>query len=277
MKTKNLVVLLSMISVATLFLYSYQSLGVEVNYSRSQGSTLVTSKVSAKQKFDNSRVSVAASSSKDSSTSVNDDSSSYVKIGYKYKFTNSDSFAVDIKKSDDFYYYDSFGGAVKYSTHFKNTKLNFKLDSYTRTYSKDKSEGFNANSAMIGFDQDFAKYFTVGADYAKYFYSSRGTQTSQAFKDQSVQSSDITNTISGLVDNTISVYIETNITDFTFGVSYGTDTPKLPSSNRSNTTEVYADWQCLDQLDLNLSFSRGRTEDSTANSDTTSIGIGYSF
>ncbi len=261
--------------MATIF--SHQSLGAEIGYSRSQGSTLVSNKISAKQKINNAKISVSVSSSKDSSTTVVDDSSSYIKLGYKYKFTNSDSLGVDIKKSDDFYYYDSFGGAVKYSTHFKNTKLNYKMDSYTRTYSKDKSEYFNASSAMVGIDQDFAKYFTAGVDYTKYFYSSQGAQTEQAFKDQIGQTADITNTVSGVIDNTISGYVEANFFDLTLGLSYGTDVPKLPSSNRSNSTEIYADWQCLDQLDLNVSFSRGRTEDSASNSDTTLIGVGYSF
>lgn len=255
------------------------SLGFDSNFQRSQGSTITTNKISLKQKIDASRLSVSASSSKDSSSSTTDDTSNYLKIGYKYKFQDKDSIGVDIKKSDDFYNYASFGGAVKYTTIFKklpNTKINFKFDSYKRTYDKDKSEFFTQNSVMAGFDQDFFEHFTLGADYTKYVYNQQGAQTKLAFKDQN-STSDIINTVSGLSDNTISSYIETNFSDFTLGVSYTVDSPLLPSSNRSNTSEIYGEWQMFEQFGVNISYTHGRTENSTTNSDTTSFGLNYSF
>ncbi|MFZ4404451.1 MAG: hypothetical protein ACOYOK_10155 [Pseudobdellovibrionaceae bacterium] len=275
------------IFLVILFL-SIRSFGADVGYTRSQTSSSNSNKVQASYAIDKqNKISLSAGLSKDTSGTVDDDKSSSFKIGYRYKTKASSTYAIDLKKSDESYNYEGQGLALK--TSFKaytrkisktknlNTKVSLKGEFQQKVYSLDKLEKLSSRAITIGADHDLTSNFVLGLDYTNYSYSSSSTSTKQALNDATITTTDISSYISNLVKDTASGYIEYSEDAWSLGLSYSLDRPYLDSGSKSNTTEIYTDIQLDDQWSINLSWSRGKTDGSTTNSDTTSYGFLYSF
>lgn len=260
----------------------------DVGYTHSQSSSSRSDRVSATYTINKqNKVSASYNQSKDTTGTVTDNQSNSLKLGYKHKFEEGHSLVLDYKKTDETYYFEGSSVALKGSLVLFNisdsqeqsykTKVNLKADFSQKQYSKNTKESIDVRAYTVGLDQDLPYGFAIGFDHTAYNYGSTSTQTSNALSGRNILNTDIASYISNLSKNSSSAYFEYDADSWTLGVSYSFDNPYLSNGTKSSLSEVYSDIQLGDHWSLNLSFSRGKSEGSTTNSDTSSLGLSYSF
>jgi len=260
----------------------------DVGYTHSQSSSSRSDRVTATYKINKqNKVGISYNQSKDTTGTTADDQSSSLKLSYKHKFEEGNSLAIDYKKTDETYDFDGSSFAIKggvvllevpgsQEQNYK-TKLNLKAEFAQKQYSKNTKESLDVRAYTLGLDQDLLFGFTIGFDHTGYNYGATSTQTSNALNGRSILNSDISSYIGNLSKNSTSAYFEYGSEGWTLGVSYSIDNPYLSTGTKSSLSEIYTDIQLNQQWSINASFSRGKSEGSTTNSDTSSLGISFSF
>ena len=281
-------VIASRLAALVIMICPYMLYASDVGYTHSQSSSSKSDRVSATYSIDKqNKISVSYNQSKDTTGTVVDDQSNSLKLGYKHKFEEGNSLAVDYKKTDETYYFEGSslalkGGIILFDfsdsqEHTCKTKLNLKGDFAQKQYSKNTKESIDVRAYTAGIDQDLPYGFAVGFDHTTHNYGSTSTQTSNALNGRTILNTDISSYISNLSKNSTSAYFEYDADSWTLGFSYSVDNPYLSNGTKSSLSEIYTDIQFGDHWSISGSFSRGKTEGSTTSSDTSSLGLSYSF
>lgn len=258
----------------------------EVSYTRSQSSSSYSDRLKATYSFESgNKLGLSYKQSKDTS-GASDDKSSTLKGSFKYKLESGTSFTAGISVVDDSYFYEGQSVSLKASipvleTEFSKdsklkTKLNLGFEFGDRRYSKITGESFSQRIFSAGVDQDLPYGFSTGVDFSSSNYLATGPQTTKALNGQTVTTTDISNYASSLGSTSGSVYLEFSSSDYTVGVSGSVDNDYI-GGGKSTSTELYGEIVMLQDFSLSLSYSKGRTQGSTTTTDTSSVGLGYSF
>lgn len=267
-----------------------KSFGTEIGYSRSQSSTSASDRFQIGQKINQQhKLGLSVSLSKDTTGTVEDSKTASYKLSYRYKFLDPLVLVtLEGKRTDDSYFYEGVGGALKVGFNIAKinldkettleTRLSVRGDVQNKIYTKERSENLGIRTVTVGLDQDLYKGLAIGLSYSSISYSSNGVQTKQALNSVTIGTSDITNYLSYVSKSTLSGYVEYTYDDFiTLGLSQSRDVPYFSTSTKSTTNEIYLDYQAFDFLGINASYSQGKTEGSTTNSDTWSAGLLFNF
>lgn len=249
----------------------------ELSYARSASSSSISNKFKVGHDFrSSSKVALSLGQAVDQ-TGAEDTGSSSTKLSYRYKAENKNTFLVDLKSGNEFYFYDSQGVAFKAGISvLEKSKLNLGYAINEYKYSKIDSESLTQKTFSIGLDHAVSDEVSLGYELSSSSYSSRGSQTIVALNGESVSSSDINSYVSALSSRTSSFFIDFSQDEFVVGIGLGIDTPLIGTA-RTTSTEIYTDLSLSENWTLSLSYSRGRTIQSSTVTNTLSAGVMYAF
>lgn len=231
----------------------------------------------------------ASQSNQESSDSGTDNEAHSYKGTLIYKPDQTIRFAVGYKQIDDYNNYKGFSYSGKLTVKnspsaskehsFGMSKFLIGVQSDSMKYSKLESERYEKLSVTIGFSQVIGDFFTFGIDWSKNAFIPKGSSTLKAFKNTSIDNTDISDTVGNLSDSSAGGYIEYNDLSFwSVGVSYSHGKNLLEKNDTSNTIEAYADIDLWESVTISPSYAVTRSKSSTdpkVNSMSLNIGISY--
>lgn len=273
--------------------------GLDLSYSGSKSSSTTSGKLTLSHKIpDQHRFSIAYGRTTDTTNTLLDPNANSIKLGYGYKFETSGlAIRISGKKTNEFYFYEGSGADIKLSLpifeidydeeNSLQTTVSFKMEGLQKSYTKISAEKFNSLGFTLGVEQDILPSVTVGLDTTTYFYSGTGVATTKAFLGQTVlvndvpsgqsdATTDIPNIINSTAKNVLAPYLEYSGENFSIGTSYSITTAQVNGQATYNSMEIFADYIFADLVTVSISWSRGRSEGSTTNSDSTGFGISWS-
>lgn len=249
----------------------------DIGYGQTQSATSKSHRVKISYKINkNNKLSLAYRTSQ-SSSDYEDPNSSAIRLSYHYKHDGGSTYTIEMKKSDELYFYEGLSLALRSGFSLTNTtRLNIGFEGARKTYSLVPSELLIISTFSVGMDQELLEKINVGIDFTSSSFSSTATDTKNALNNLTTTSTNISNYVSNLYANSAAIYIEYTFTSAIIGATYSLDT-SLIGKAKSETTEVYSDFTIADSWALGFFFAQGRFEGNPTPSETTGFSISYRF
>lgn len=249
----------------------------DIGYGQTQSTTSKSHRVKISYKINKANKASISYRTSQSSSGYEDPNSSTIRLSYRYKLDGGSTYTIDMKKSDELYFYEGLSLALRSGLHLTNTtRLNIGLEGAKKVYSLVPSESLSVRTFSIGMDQELFQKINVGFDFTSSTFSSTATDTKNALSSLTTTSTNISNYVSNLYAKSTAIYIEYTFTSAIIGASYSLDT-SLIGQTKSETTEVYSDFTIADSWALGFFFAQGRFEGNPTPSDTTGFSLGYLF
>lgn len=255
---------------------SSYSQGSELSYARTQTSSSYSNKYKLSYSIDSeNKIGLTIKSSRDTS-GISDDSASYYKFSYRYKFEDASAVNFDVKRSDEFYFYKGQTWGLRYSQPIDDWTFDGGFTGASYTYEPQNTESLQQLNLTLGSEYHFDQGLNAGLEVNVSGYAGRGVQTRDVLSGNSSSTTDISQFISNQNKSSVTLFGEYEWDRLTIGCSYDIGTA-LIGDTKVTTTEIYVDTELIENITLSASFSRGRTDTSTNPTDTVGFGIGYAF
>lgn len=252
--------------------------GSELNFSQTRSSAALANRIKLGIEFNPSHKVTLVARKTTSLADVDDRETSSVRLGYRYRTESGSSLFCDLRKSDESYFFESSGGAVRGTLALlESTRLTLGLDGSRRSYTLSQNEQFFQFATAVGIELDLNESVSIGLAYDRQAYAATGPQLRRALQGTTVASNDINSYVGTLLASSISGFIEYAPWDWlTVGMGQSLDS-YATITGQTETTEAFVDTQVTPSFTLGLYFSRGRSDFSTTLSDSYGGGITYGF
>ncbi len=266
--------LLFLIFLAT---WTGQAWSSEVSYTYSQSNLSESNKYKLSYNFDRqNKIGLSYRSSQDSTGAVDNFSSTF-KFNYRYRTESYTTYSLDVKKTDESYFYEGVGAVLKLGLQVTPSgRINFNFEGNQKNYTLLAGEVLFQTGYLIGYDHDLSESWSVGVDYSGNYYSGGGGQSSNALRQQTITTTDISTYINYLIANSISFFVDYNSDKYSVGMNYSVDTSVF-GNRKFNSTEIYGEYSFTPDWMLSLSYTQGKSDGSLTSTDTVGIGLSNHF
>ena len=248
----------------------------DIGYFATQSTYTESQRLKVGMRFDPaSKFSLSWASSK-AKTALEDPNTSFLKLGYRYGTSGAKNFGIDLKVSDESYFFN--GKSVSFKSSFPmgdETRLSLGMGLGVKTYTLSPSEFLSQGDLYAGFDHEISEEWTTGVDIVLSKFSSNSEQLSSALQGKTISNSDFESHVGLLSKDAISLYMEYQLLDLIVGASVGAD-QLLIDGSRNTIAEIYSEYS-WSRWALSAAFARSKSDFSSTFIETTTLGLTLGF
>lgn len=208
---------------------------------------------------------------------MQDPNSSSLHLSYMFLSESGSSYMAQAAWSDETYFFKGLGLAAQVDWSLtEQTALVLGGGVARKYYSLAPGEAFVERSLSVGLDHEFVDTWTVGAEIEFKGYIAQGAGATRALNGLSVSATDISSYASFLAGTATSIFLEYEGDLLRTGGGATFETYFL-SRERSATLDFFAEAELVENWVVGGFISRGRTEGTSAQTNSYGVSLAYRF